>query len=201
MRILWIGFTFVLNLAAFATAAFAQPAIGVNAFTGTGPHSQLGKGLAEMIISDLVGNPNLKKCDGIVVEMMLRDQIMKELKSCPGNPNFDQSKCLRTDRVISPTALVDGVVTTTDATISWDLQMRDPATGQRIGGSRGTISADDAQGIFDLSKKIADRLAKQACREGLEYSSDQPSATPQLPPGTPDDVRRQVEDALKGLKR
>ncbi|OGW59986.1 MAG: hypothetical protein A2V83_07710 [Nitrospirae bacterium RBG_16_64_22] len=178
MKTKLLGALIVLGATLLPTAALAQPAIGVNAFRGTGPNSQMGKGLADMLISDLVNNKTFQKCHGTVVEMMKRDLVLKELKLCREHPDeFDQSRCLREGMLIDPTAVVDGTVVTTEHSITWSLQMRDPATGKVIGGSKGSASGDD---VFKASEKIAEQLARQACREGMDYTS-----TPRTPPGAP----------------
>lgn len=160
-------------------AALAQPVIGVNAFRGTGPYSYMGKGLAEMVQGDLVPNETFQKCHGTVVEMMKRDLVLKELKLCREHPDeFDQSRCPRQGMLLDPTAVVDGTVVTTENTITWSLEMRDPATGKVIGGSKGSVSGDDV--LMNASVKIAEELARQACRDGRDYTS-----TPRTPPVAP----------------
>ncbi|MBI3393527.1 MAG: hypothetical protein HY039_10110 [Nitrospirae bacterium] len=172
------GALIVLCAVLLPTAALAQPAIGVNAFRGTGPNSQMGKGLADMLVSDLFTNKTFQKCHGTVVEMMKRDLVLKEIKLCREHPSeFDQSRCPSEGMLIDPTAVVDGTVVTTEDSIAWSLQMRDPATGKVIGGSKGSASGDD---VFKASEKIAEQLARQACREGMDYTS-----TPRTPPGAP----------------
>lgn len=177
MKTKLLGALIVLCATLLPAAAIAQPAIGVNAFRGTGPYSYMGKGLAEMLITDLVNSKTFQKCHGTVVEMMKRDLVLKELKLCLEHPDeFDQSRCLRQGMLLDPTAVVDGTVVTTENTITWSIQMRDPATGKVIGDSKGSASAD----LAEASEKIAEQLARQACRDGMDYTS-----TPRTPHGAP----------------
>jgi hypothetical protein len=187
-----------------AGAAFAQTAVAVRPFTGIGPYSQLGKGLTNMLISDLF--PLLEECGVKIVEWEHRADVIKEIELSQ-NPAFDPAHRLRKGLMIEPTVFADGVVTTTDTTVSWTIDLRDAETGRRIGGHKGSVPADE---WLESEKKIAQSLARQLCRQGLDFSS--PPVASQQPPPTDasapapapaskgPDVHKQVDDVVNTLR-
>jgi hypothetical protein len=197
LRRLWC----VLGAVLLARAAVAQPAVGVNAFTGSGPNSQLGRGLSDMIVTDLANDAKFKKCGGVVVELTRRDEVLKEQKLCREHPElFDRSTCGKEGKLTQPTAVVDGTVTTTPDRTTWSIQMKDPATGKVIGGSHGSASG----GLEDLtraSKTIAEQLVGQTCRVGMDYSSPPVAAAGSPSPlDKPSDIEKKAGDAVRKVK-
>jgi hypothetical protein len=208
MNTQFLAVSIALGAGLLVSAAAAQPVVGVNAFAGSGPNGHLGKGLAEMLISDLFTNKTFQKCNGTLVEMMKRPEILEEIRLCHERPEFDKASCARQGMLLDPTALVDGTVTTTEDSITWSLQMRDPATGKVIGGSKGSASGDE---VSQASAKIADQLARQACRDGMDYSSppvatpsagpkSSTSAPPPPPPGKPAEARKVLDEAVNAVR-
>lgn len=190
-----------------AEAASAQTAVAVRPFTGTGPASQLGKGLTNMLISDF--SEQLPKCGAKVVEWELRPEIIKEIERQQG-PEFDPETRVRKGFLIEPTVFADGTVTTTDSTVSWVIDLHDAKTGRRIGGHRGSVPSDQ---FYEAEEKIAQSLARQLCRQGIDFSSP-PIASQQAPPPGPEpnapsapappskapDVHKQVDDVVNTLR-
>lgn len=139
-----------------AVAAGGPPAVAVRYFTGSGPFAILGKGLADMIVTDLVGS----RCY-VVVEWERRDLLLAEIR-------LQQSRWVDpstrvTPRWIQPTIFVEGSVSTTESSVSWNIRMREIASGRIIGSDRGTAGAGAS--FFDAELALAKRLRKQLEQE------------------------------------
>ncbi|MBS1147927.1 MAG: hypothetical protein H6R08_2103 [Proteobacteria bacterium] len=191
------------------------PAVAVPGFKSEGPGDPMGKGLAAMIVVDLVNltqNEDSKylDCKMAVVEWDRRDEVLKEIELSQ-RPEFDPATRLE-NRLIDPRYFVEGTVTTgaDNQTTSWSLQVRDARTGQIVALDKGQTDKP-----LDVSGEIADRLACSLCRKGRGYSGKPlpfQNCTPALPPDAPVkdaaepspadavDKARKAIDKVKSLK-
>lgn len=145
-----------------ARAAAQSAAIGIAPFTATGPNPQLGKGLADMLITAMSG-AHAGDCDALVVEVEHRADLLREI-ALSNSHLADPSTRLRTDQLIDPAVMVRGSVATTATSATWTLEIVDQATGNVIGGDSGTADGAD---IFDAPTDMAQRLLDQIC--GADY--------------------------------
>lgn len=145
-----------------ARAAAQSAAIGIAPFTATGPNPQLGKGLADMLITAMSGARS-GDCDALVVEVEHRADLLREI-ALSNSQLADPRTRLRTDQLIDPAVTVRGSVATTATSTSWTLEIVDQATGNVIGGDSGTADGAD---IFDAPPDMAQRLLDQIC--GPDY--------------------------------
>ena len=143
-----------------AAATMTAP-VGVRAFTGSGPNAQLGRGLAEMVITELT-TARSGDCEADQVELIRRQDILKEIALANSNLVAPGSR-IPAGHLVDPTYVVQGTVDTTSTTTSWDLQIVD-AQGNSIGGDSGTANGLD---ILDAAEGIAQRLLDQLC--GSDY--------------------------------
>ena len=142
-----------------ARAAATQTApVGVRAFTGTGPNPQLGRGLAEMLSSELT-NTSSGDCEAQQVEVMRRSDILRELALANSGLVAPGSR-IPAGNLIDPAYYIQGTVDTTATTTSWSLEIVDASTGKAVGGDSGTANGAD---IFDAPAEIAQRLLDQLC--------------------------------------
>jgi hypothetical protein len=143
-------------------ASTHSAAVGVRAFSGTGPNAQLGRGLAEMLIGDLTAASS-GDCEPTVVEVIHRADILREI-ALANSQAADPRARIPAGNLIDPAFYIQGTVTTTATSAAWTIEVVDAATGTAIGGDSG--SADGAA-IFDASAGIAQRLSDLLC--GSDY--------------------------------
>jgi hypothetical protein len=140
------------------SAAVTLVPVALKNFSGSGPNSQLGHGLTDMLITEL-SNMNTGDCRPQVIEWERRQDILNEIAL--SNSKFaDPRTRLRTDQLIDPAVFVQGSVETTETSATWNLQLVDAKTGDVLGGDTGTA---DGLAIFDAPAQIAQRLADQLC--------------------------------------
>ena len=124
-----------------------KPAVAVKAFTGSGPHAYIGRGLANIVVTELAASPCI-----VVIEWMRRADLLAEIR-------LQQSKYVDpstriTPRLIPPEIFVEGSVATTATSISWNVRLRDIRSGRVIGSVRGSAGAD----FFDRAEELGRRL-------------------------------------------
>lgn len=141
----------------FAAAQSRLPAIAVKYFPATGPNAFLGKGLADMLMTDLGGS----KCY-MQVEWARRADLLAEIR-------FQQSRFVDpstrvTPRFIQPDFFIEGSMTTTPTSQTWDIRAREIATGRIISSDRRTSGADFFQAEAALAKKLRTDLDKELCQ-------------------------------------
>lgn len=115
-----------------------------------------------MLITELTTTSS-GDCDPTQVEVIRRDAILQEIALANSNLVDPRSR-IRTDMLIEPEYYIQGTVTTTETTTSWDLQIVDAQSGNSIGGDSGSANGLD---IFDATSGIAQRLVDQLC--GSDY--------------------------------
>jgi hypothetical protein len=140
-------------------------AVAVKYFTATGPHTQLGKGLADMLITDLVNTKGA--CNVTVVEWEKRALVEAEIE-LQYTADFDPGSRVKRGSLINPDAFVTGSVATSEKINSWTLELVEAKTGSVIGGDKG--SAKDVE-ILKVTTDIAQRLIDQLCRWWMKKSS------------------------------
>ena len=142
------------------SAATQSAAIGVRPFTGS--DSDLGRGIANMVIEELA-NAQSGDCSATVVEVEHRADIDREI-ALANSGLVDPSSRVPSGHLIDPAVYVQGTVQHDGANTSWDLEIVDAATGNSIGGDSGTAAGTD---IFSAPAGIAQRLLDQIC--GPDY--------------------------------
>lgn len=182
------------------------PAVAVREFETASRDDPMGKGLADLIVVDLVNltqNDDSKylDCKMAVVEWRRRDEVLKEIELSQ-RPEFDPATRIE-NRLIDPRYFVEGKVTTAadSQTTSWSLQVRDARTGQIVAIDKGQTDKP-----LDVSLEIADRLACSLCRRGRDYTGKllpYQNCTPALPPDAPvrDDEESPAKDAVNDVKK
>jgi hypothetical protein len=142
------------------------PAVWVQHFTVSGPdeYSVLGKGLADMLITD--AGPAIKqRCDGVVVEREHLDVIIAEQKLSQSR-YADPATRIPSGHLIGHNRVVTGTLTVTGATATLTVTVTNTATGlQRSVTHTGASGA----GIFDLEKSVVDDIAKMVCDPPARY--------------------------------
>jgi hypothetical protein len=142
------------------------PAVWVQHFAVSGPdeYSVLGKGLADMLISDL-GGPIKEKCDGVLVEREHLDVIIAEQKLSQSR-YADPSQRIPSGHLIGHNRVVSGTLTVTGATATLTVKVTNTVTGvERSVTHTGAAGV----GIFDLEKSVVDDVAKLICDPPARY--------------------------------
>ena len=134
------------------------PAVAFKAFSATGPNRQLGKGLSDMICTDLVGIETA--CKLVVVEWERRAELMAEIE-LTHSPEFDPATQIPRGHLIDPDVFVTGIVSTTEADTTWKIQLVTAKTEAVIGRDSGHAKGTK---ILEVSTDIAKRLADQICQ-------------------------------------
>ncbi len=135
-----------------------SPAVAFKAFSATGPNPQLGKGLSDMICTDLVSIETA--CKLVVVEWEHRAEIVEEIE-LSNSPAFDPATRIPRGHLIDPDVFVTGIVTTTKTDTTWKIQLRNAKTDAVIGSDTGNAKGT---AILEVSSDIAQRLAGQVCQ-------------------------------------
>lgn len=134
------------------------PTVIVRQFAGSGAAGGLGRGLSEMLITDLGDGDErcrIQQKEGIRDDLIAREIALQ-------NSGFIAPGSRITPRPIRETLIVRGSVSTTADSITWSIQLVDAATGSVVGGDQGT--ARGATGILrEAPGQIADRLLTQIC--------------------------------------
>ena len=125
-----------------------KPAVAVKELTGSGPHAYVGRGIANMVTTDLAASPCI-----VVVEWLRRSELLAEIR-LQQSKYFDPSTRV-TPRLIQPEIFVEGSVATTRTSISWNVRIRDARSGRILGSVRGTAGGDD---FFEKVDELGRRL-------------------------------------------
>ena len=139
-------------------AATPSPTVAVQRFTATGPHPQLGRGLADMVQGELV-NARSGDCEPTVLEWEHRADLQREI-ALSNSTIADPSARIPSGRLIDPAVFVRGSVTTTSSSTAWSIRLVDARTGDVLGEDTGTAAG---AAIFDAPADIAQRLTDQLC--------------------------------------
>jgi hypothetical protein len=139
-------------------ASMPTPAVAVTRFSATGPNSQAGRGLSQMLQTELV-NSHSGDCEPTVVEWEHRGDLQDEI-DLANSTIADPSSRIPRGHFIDPAVFVRGSVATTSSSTSWSIQLVDAHTGNVLGEDTGTAAG---AAIFDAPADIAQRLADQLC--------------------------------------
>jgi hypothetical protein len=142
------------------------PAVWIQHFTVSGPdeYSVLGKGLADMLISD-AGPAIKKRCDGVLVEREHLDLIIAEQKLSQSRYG-DPATRIPSGHLIGHNRVVTGTLTVTGATATLTVTVTNTATGLQ---RSVTHSGASGAGIFDLERSVVDDVAKMVCDPPARY--------------------------------
>ena len=138
------------------SAATPSAAVGVKPFSGS--DADLGRGIANMVIEELT-NARSGDCAATVVEVEHRADVLKEIALANSGLVAPGSR-VPSGHLIDPAVYIQGTVDHNGSTTSWNLDIVDAATGDRIGGDSGTANGTD---IFNAPAGIAQRLLDQIC--------------------------------------
>ncbi len=143
-------------------AASAGPAlsrrVGVMDFTGGAPYQN--RGLATMIVTDLVPLDDGPPCAFTVVEMQQRDAIIREIR-LQQTQFFDPASVVRPGQLLQPTLVVRGSLAPHGGDdVSYSLRV----VYARNGRTKGTVSGRTGRnGWLTASGGIARQLVKIIC--------------------------------------
>jgi hypothetical protein len=131
--------------------AGGKPVVAVKEFAGSGPHAYVGRALADMLTTDLVGSPCV-----VLVEWIRRAEVLDEIR-LQQSKRFDPSTRVRPGRLLQPDIFVEGSVTTTQSSISWNVRMREIRSGRIIASVNGRAGDD----LFAKEVELARQLRKK----------------------------------------
>jgi len=156
------------------------PAVAIVPFKGSGPNAYMGKGLAEMVVTDVVQLAP-PRCKLVVVEWARRAEVEAEIK-LQQRPEFDPSTRVKPGHLIDPRYFVEGSVTTSQTETGWSLQLRDSKTNRIVARDVGKETEGSVMEV--ASQRIARRLLNSLCSTGADYSGRR-TASPAPPPPPP----------------
>jgi TolB-like protein len=180
-----------LIMVAAGTAASAHaveytegPAVAIVPFKGSGPEAQMGKGLADMVVTDVVQLAP-PACKLVVVEWEKRALVEAEIK-LQQRPEFDPATRAKPGKLIDPRYFLEGSVGASSSEVGWSLQLRDSKTNRIVARESGqtkrdALSNDD---LLKISERIARRVIASLCSTGADYSGRR-TASPAPPPPPP----------------
>ncbi|MBN8534503.1 MAG: hypothetical protein J0L51_10485 [Rhizobiales bacterium] len=145
----------------FPALATSPRGIGFDHFTATGPNDVLGRGISDLMVTDLVPmlqSPDNKDCNLHVVELKRRAEILKELE-LQKSPHFDQSKRV-VPNFIETTYRVTGHAETTGSGISWTVNVTDTKTGEIVSSHKGSSSNNPDELIEKLKQALQEFVEK-----------------------------------------
>lgn len=140
-------------------------AIELPAFTGaTGELAVLNRGIAAMLITDVVGASG--ECDVTVVEVEHRDDIIRELEF-QQSPYVDPATRVKRNFVIGDVE-VKGTLKNGpgNKTLDYDVRLIDKRSGKEVGKLSGTMETAD---FFDAAERLAKHLSEELCKLSDTY--------------------------------
>ncbi len=143
---------------AASTASALSRRVGVVDFTGGAPYQN--RGLATMIVTDLVPLDEGPPCAFTVVEMQQRDAIIREIR-LQQTEFFDPASRVQPGRLLQPTLIVHGsLVSHGGDDVSYFIRV----VNARNGRTKGTVSGRTGRnGWLTASTGIARKLVKIIC--------------------------------------
>jgi hypothetical protein len=140
-----------------------HPAIWVHEFDVQSQNPEFGvlrRGMAEMLITDLVAGFAEKDCDAVIVERGRIQDVINEqrLQQLPG---FDQGSAVRQGQLIRDNASVTGTLTEVGGQVTITAQYTDRRTGR----TRSVSVQGPGASIFDLEQQLAKKLLDAICGE------------------------------------
>jgi hypothetical protein len=138
-----------------------HPAVWIKHFAVSGPPDArvLGKGVADMLITDVI--PVIQRaCGGVIVEREKFNYLVGEILQSQG-PAGDPSTRLSMDKIIAHNREVTGRVTVGDTTTTLTATVTNIVTG----GTRSVTRSAPNDRFFDLVPSIVEELARLICGE------------------------------------
>ena len=148
----------------FGDVDVGYPAIWVKQWDIQSPDPDRGvlrKGMADMLITDLVAGFARERCAAIVVERDRIEDVLNEqrLQQLPG---FDPSTAVPQGRLIRDNASVTGTLTETGGQVTMTATYSD----RRIGRTRTVSVQGPGEALFELEQELAEKLVKVICEAG-----------------------------------
>ncbi|MCX7323057.1 MAG: hypothetical protein NTZ14_01180 [Hyphomicrobiales bacterium] len=161
----------ILWLTGGQALATSPMGLGFQRFTATGPKDALGRGVSDMLDTDMVTLLNEganSKCNLAVREVKRMDDILKELE-LQKSPQFDQSKRV-IPNFIELRFSATGHVVTTENSMAIDIKITDTRSNKVVASFEATLdpeSQDILKTIDQAVKSILDQLCPRAHRLNL----------------------------------
>ncbi len=158
-------------LAGGAAMAASPMGLGFQRFTATGPKDALGRGISDMLDTDMVPLLNEeanRKCNLAVREVKRMDEVLKELE-LQKSPQFDQPKRV-IPNFIELRYSANGHVVTTENSMAIDIKITDTRSDKVVASFEATLDPeqqDILQTIDQAVKSILDQLCPRAHRLNL----------------------------------
>lgn len=145
----------------FGDVDVGHPAIWVKQWDVRSPNPELGvlrKGMADMLITDLVAGFAQASCDAIIVERDRIEEVLDEhrLQRLPG---FDPGTTIRPGRLIRDNASVTGTLTEAGG----QLKLSATYSDRRNGRTRAVSVQGPGEALFALEQKLAEKLVEVIC--------------------------------------
>lgn len=161
-------------LSAQAGTPVEGPAVAVRDFTSSqGPESVLGKGLPDMLITDLV--QMTEPCMVTVAEWRHRAEVIGEIE-LQQSGSVDPGSAVSPGKMVQPDIFVDGSITASGNNVNWTIKLTDAVTGEDLGTLEGSAPGEQ---IFEAEQKLAKELHEELCkkRPGYQISGTMDEAT------------------------
>ena len=137
--------------------------IGFQRFTATGPKDALGRGVSDMLDTDMVhllDEQQNRDCNLAVREVKRMADVQKELE-LQKSPQFDQSTRVRPN-FIELRYSAAGHVTTTETSMSIDIKITDTRSGKQVASFEATLDPEK-EDILQTIDKAAKSIIDQIC--------------------------------------
>jgi len=139
-----------------------QIAVEIPEMSGaTGEYRFMNRGIPELLIGDVLNGSAGEECDVHVLEVLRRDEIIKELE-------FEQSEYVDpATRVVRNFILGDVEIRGTlkngpnDATLGYDIRIVDKRSGEEFSRLTGSIDGDN---FFDSEEDMGKRVSDELCK-------------------------------------
>jgi len=138
--------------------------IGFDHFTATGPNDVTGRGISDMMVTDMVEmlqRPETKDCNLHVVEIKRRADILKELE-LQKSPFFDPSTRV-IPNFIETTYRVTGHTVTTESGMNWTVTVTDTRSGATVATHSGSSGSENTDQLIDALKKGLEEIIEKLC--------------------------------------
>jgi len=157
-----------------SSAPASGPVVAVRAFAGPAAQPHLGKGMTDMLISDLV---RIQQPCAVTIAAWGKDReaVVGEIKQ-QQSPAFDPKTRVATGKLVQPDVFVDGSVSLAGDRVSWSVKITDAITGEVQANLQGGTPADQfVVGEEAFAQKLAEELCK--ARPGFVLSGRMDEAT------------------------
>lgn len=145
-----------------AAEAASVPAIAVRNLTVTGPDVHLSRGIAAMLVTDLWGSSCYK-----LVEWEQRNLILGEIRLQQSRWGDPATRV--TPRLINPGYFVEGSLATGGARSSWNIRVRERATGRIVASDSGS-AADLVAAAPAIGQRLRKKIEEALCGFPVRFS-------------------------------